>query len=512
MSDNFNPGSYAQSIVNVLSIAGSDPSGGAGIQADIKSISAFGGYALAAITALTAQNTQGVGAVHVPESGFLAKQLDTISQDIDLDAVKIGMLPTGEAAREVSMWLESAQPPVVVLDPVMVASSGDALVNDSALEALLELLPKVSLITPNLPELGLLLGVPMADSWEHAVVQGKELAAAYGVNVLVKGGHLEGTCCPDALVCADGTTEEFQSPRVVTKNSHGTGCSLSAALATLYAQNRDWSSSVRVAKTWLQGALESSGELNVGHGRGPINHFHALWPSQKQDSAQPFAQELWEIAEPALRQILEQDFIRSLANGSLTPAHFAYYLTQDALYLNAYSRVLSRASALAPNEAEQRFWAGGAQDCLEVELALHRDWLDRYDEGAAGWSSGASSTSVQQTMGPVTKAYTDHLRAIAFDGGYAEITAAVLPCFWLYAEVGRILHAQNHHARADHPYGEWLAGYADEAFAEKTRQAVDITAQALRETSRQERMRAGGAFAQSVQFEVDFFAAAGLYA
>jgi len=481
----------------VLSIAGSDPSGGAGIQADIKSIAANGGYAMAAVTALTAQNTQGVQSVHVPPAEFLRRQLDSLSADIAIDAVKIGMLANPEVMRAVGEWLETTRPAVVVLDPVMVASSGDSLVAADARLALLDLLQHAHLVTPNLPELAVLVGEAEADSWEAALEQGRRLAATSQVRVLVKGGHLAGSACPDALVEPGGSVEEFTAPRIDTANTHGTGCSLSAALATVQAQTNHWPESVRRAKGWLWGALETSAQLGVGHGHGPVNHFHSLW-----DVAPPagnaFSRSLWDEVEPQREAIFELGFIKDLAAGTLTEAHFAYYLAQDAMYLGSYSRVLARASALAPTAEEQLFWAKGAENCLAVELALHGDWLARHP--------------LDVGPGPVTKHYVDHLQAAAFAGSYGEVVAAVLPCYWLYAEVGRVLHADYLAFDGVHPYARWLETYADQAFADAAEAAVRIVDAAARRGSALDRERMREAFLHSAQYEVDFFDAARLHA
>ncbi|MFQ4149104.1 bifunctional hydroxymethylpyrimidine kinase/phosphomethylpyrimidine kinase [Arthrobacter sp. LAPM80] len=494
----------------VLSIAGSDPSGGAGIQADIKSISAHGGYAMAAITALTAQNTQGVQGVHVPPAAFLAAQLDAVSSDVMIDAVKIGMLGTAEVMNTVGEWLRRTRPAVVVLDPVMVATSGDVLVDPEARDALLELFRNVHLATPNIPELAVLLDRPQAADWQEALEQGRELAAAHGILVLVKGGHLPGEECPDALIGPDGTVQEFTAPRIDTPNTHGTGCSLSAAVATLQAHATlrpaetgaeragGWSESVRLAKAWLGMALETSDALAVGSGAGPVNHLHALW-----ESAQPvpgsFARMVWEDCAPQREAIFALGFIKELAAGTLQRSRFAYYLDQDAQYLGAYSRVLARASSLAPTEAEQKFWAGGAQNCIDVEMALHRDWLSQYPQEPA--------TLPGRAQGPATKHYVDHLQAIAFTGSYGEVVAAVLPCYWLYAEVGRVLHADYLSFDGEHPYGNWLQSYADEDFARATETAIGFADAAARGGSAAQRERMRAAFAHSAQYEVDFFAA-----
>ncbi|MDQ0731935.1 bifunctional hydroxymethylpyrimidine kinase/phosphomethylpyrimidine kinase [Arthrobacter sp. B1I2] len=487
-------------VPRVLSIAGSDPSGGAGIQADLKSIAAHGGYGMAAITALTAQNTRGVQAVHVPPAAFLAQQLDAVSDDISIDAVKIGMLGDEAVIRTVRQWLGKVRPAVVVLDPVMVATSGDRLLKESAEAALRDLLPLAHLITPNLPELAILVGADPAESWDAALDQGRRLADATVATVLVKGGHLAGLACPDALVNTVGLlgqeVVEVQGNRVATRNSHGTGCSLSSAMATVQARLGDWEASLRTVKPWLAGALENSGQLEVGQGNGPVHHFHHVRPVLAEGG---FAARLWAEAQQDLADIYALDFIHGLVSGDLAETDFAYYLAQDALYLNGYSRVLARASALAPSEADQLFWARSAQQCLEVESELHRSWL--------------STRPAQTGLGPVTKSYVDHLTAASASGSYAVLAAAVLPCFWLYAEVGEKLHARFLASGGPdgHPYGAWLRTYADEGFAEATRQAIAIVDAAGRKASDQERTAMVTAFRQSCRLEVEFFDAPRLH-
>ncbi|WP_347107650.1 bifunctional hydroxymethylpyrimidine kinase/phosphomethylpyrimidine kinase [Paenarthrobacter sp. S56] len=485
----------------VLSIAGSDPSGGAGIQADLKSIAAHGGYGMAAITALTAQNTQGVSAVHVPPVEFLRGQLDAIGSDIAIDAVKIGMLGDAEVIEEVRSWLAEVRPAVVVLDPVMVATSGDRLLRQSAETALRALLPMADLITPNIPELAMLLDEPVAADWPAALEQGKRLAAECGNTVLVKGGHLAGDGCPDALVNTSGLLRqdvvEVGGPRISTRNSHGTGCSLSSALATVQARTGDWETSLREVKPWLLQALATADALEVGKGSGPINHFHHL-PQPPAKGA--FAATLWKEAAAELDAIHALPFIQGLESGSLPEHEFTYYLSQDALYLNGYSRVLARAGALAPTEEEQLFWARSSQVCLEVESELHRNWL--------------STREASTQAGPVTKAYVDHLLAASASGSYAVLLAAVLPCYWLYAEAGRKLHANYLEAGspAAHAYADWLQTYADEEFAEATRQAIGFTDAAAARASSHEREAMLEAFIHSCRYETAFFDAPRLHA
>ncbi len=267
----------------VLCIAGTDPSGGAGLLADIKSVAANGGYGMGVVAALTAQNTRGVRGVHVPPLDFLADQLYAISDDITIDAVKIGMLGTAPVAGTVGQWLAAVRPPLVVLDPVMVATSGDRLLDRDAEAGVRDLFGLVDLVTPNAPELGVLADAEPASTWTELVDQALAVSTAYQVLVLAKGGHLGGDTAADALVDARGglsqgrSVVEFTAPRVSTSNTHGTGCALSSALATLRPQCADWEEATARAKRWLTEALRHGAELEVGGGHGPVHHFTELW-------------------------------------------------------------------------------------------------------------------------------------------------------------------------------------------------------------------------------------------
>ena len=267
-------------IRNVLSIAGSDPSGGAGIQADLKAFSARGVYGMAALTALTAQNTQGVSAVHAVPPDFVAEQIRMIFADVRVDAVKIGMIANAGIAEAVAGALEPHRGIAVVLDPVMVAKGGASLLDLRAAEALTaRLLPLATVITPNLPEAAALLGEPEATDRATMEAQAMRLRALGPTAVLVKGGHLGGTESPDVLVSNAGTCW-FEAPRIQTKNTHGTGCSLSSAIAAELAKGSAPAEAVAAAKAWLAGAVVAAGDLSVGTGHGPVHHFHALWNTE----------------------------------------------------------------------------------------------------------------------------------------------------------------------------------------------------------------------------------------
>jgi hydroxymethylpyrimidine/phosphomethylpyrimidine kinase len=269
-------------IPNVLSIAGSDPSGGAGIQADLKAFSANGAYGMAVITALTAQNTQGVRSVQTVDPAFVAEQIDAIFADVRVDAVKIGMVATAEIAAAIADRLRHHGTGNVVLDPVMVAKSGHHLLQADAVAVLRDVLvPMAQLITPNLPEAGVLLGG--AEPASLADMQ-QAVRALYRLGppwVLLKGGHLSGAESTDLLF--DGSTvAELPARRIATQNTHGTGCTLSSAIAALLPRF-DTVEAVRRAKSYLTEAIAASGQLSVGGGHGPVQHFHALWGRIRDD-------------------------------------------------------------------------------------------------------------------------------------------------------------------------------------------------------------------------------------
>lgn len=262
---------------NVLTIAGSDSSGGAGIQADLKTFSALGAYGASVVTALTAQNTLGVGAIHVPPTDFVAAQLDAVFTDLRIDAVKVGMLANAGIVRAVAAALRRYQPATVILDTVMLSKSGHALLAADAVQALREaLLPLATLITPNLPEAAVLLDEPEAHDEESMVRQALALRARGAQAVLIKGGHLGGSHSPDWLVEAGGSAK-LSAARVATRATHGTGCTLSAAIAALRPQRPDLPSAVNEAKAYLTQALLRAERLQVGRGIGPVHHFHRWW-------------------------------------------------------------------------------------------------------------------------------------------------------------------------------------------------------------------------------------------
>ncbi|MDO9299310.1 bifunctional hydroxymethylpyrimidine kinase/phosphomethylpyrimidine kinase [Bradyrhizobium sp.] len=260
-----------------LTIAGSDSSGGAGIQADLKSFAALGVYGASVITALTAQNTMGVTGIHQVPADFVTAQIDAVFSDLDVAAVKIGMVADLAVIDAIAAGLQKWSPKHIVLDPVMVATSGDRLLASEAVDALrAKLIPLASLITPNMPEAAALLNEPVAADEAAIESQGQRLLAMRCPAVLIKGGHGQGAESIDYLVTASGAIA-LAAPRIATRNTHGTGCSLSSAVAAGLAKGEDLETAVRNAKAWVSAAIAAADRLGVGHGHGPIHHFHGFY-------------------------------------------------------------------------------------------------------------------------------------------------------------------------------------------------------------------------------------------
>ncbi len=266
------------SVPTALTIAGSDSGGGAGIQADLKTFSALGVYGASVLTALTAQNTRAVTAIHEVPADFVAAQMDAVFADIRIDAVKIGMLADAAIIEAVAERLRHWRPRWIVLDPVMVAKSGDRLLREEAVAALrCHLLPLADLITPNLPEAAVLAGEAPVRERRHMGRLAARLQGLGARNVLLKGGHLGAAESPDLLLVG-GELHWLEAERVATANTHGTGCTLAAAIAAWLARGHPLPEAVALAKRYLTGALRHADALGIGHGHGPVHHFWHLWP------------------------------------------------------------------------------------------------------------------------------------------------------------------------------------------------------------------------------------------
>ena len=271
----------SNNVKNVLSIAGSDPSGGAGIQADLKTFAANGVYGMAAITALTVQNTVGVQGIHLVPAKFVSSQIEAIFSDIAVSSAKVGMVGNAEIAEGVGTTLAKYRNLISVVDPVMVAKGGSPLLDKKAIQAVKDnLIPLATIVTPNLPEAAILLGSSIAKSEEDIVYQGKALLNLGPKSILMKGGHSEGITSNDLLV-TENNYVWFKEKRINTKNTHGTGCTLSSSIASFLAKDFSVEESVSKAKKFVTNAIRNSEKLSVGKGHGPTNHFYALEGSNK---------------------------------------------------------------------------------------------------------------------------------------------------------------------------------------------------------------------------------------
>ncbi len=507
----------------VLSIAGTDPSGGAGTAADLKSITAAGGYGMSAVTTLVAQNTHGVRDLHVPPAEFLRAQLEAVSDDVTMDAVKTGMLGTTAIIDTVAAWCDEHPPAVLVVDPVMIATSGDRLLQPEAEQAMIEFCRRATVVTPNIDELAVLTGSSRAADEAEALDQAARWAAATGVSVVVKTGHLDTRRVTNTWVDPDGALISVPSTRLDTTSTHGTGCSLSSALATRLGRGDSPHAALAWATEWLHEAIAHGAALQVGSGHGPVDHGHrarrlqaaasaAPWfahdtvppvlespqdlGASPQDSdarvpaavapAGPWTAALWAAGTEVNAAIAGSGFVRALVDGSLTRHAFEFYLAQDALYLNGYSRAMAALAARSTELDAQVFWSGAAHGCLTEEAELHRTWLG--DRPAP-------------VSGPVTSAYTDFLLATALGEDRAVGVAGVLPCFWLYAQVGAMLPA----VPADHPYAAWLDTYRDPGFVTATETALAHVERELAAASPAVRARAARAYLTACRHELEFF-------
>lgn len=506
-------------LPRVLSIAGTDPSGGAGTAADTKSISAAGGFAMTAVTCLVAQNTTGVQAIHTPPADFLSRQLRSVSDDVELDAVKTGMLGTTEIIATVCAWLDEHPPAVLVVDPVMVATSGDRLLEPEAKEAMRRFCERATVITPNVPELAVLLDAEQARTPQEAVDQALGWARRTGVPVMVKTGHLGGEEVLNMWVDDDGVRATASAPRVRTASTHGTGCSLASALATRLGAGDSPEDALTWTTQWLHEAVAHGAALRVGAGHGPVDHFHRTrrladagladpWAEVDEVPAElhspgdlapeivpaplriaaagPWTEALWRASSDIARDISAGDFVAGLVDATLPVAAFDHYLAQDALYLEEYSRALALLAARAQRTQDAIFWVRAADTVLSAESELHRTWLAGRPRAEAG---------------PVTRAYTDFLVARAAVSPYVVGAGAVLPCHWLYAEIGAAVPQVD----PGHRFAAWLSTYHDPAFAAAAAQAVAAVEAAMEAATPAERARAARAYLLASRHELEFF-------
>ena len=483
-----------------LTIAGSDSSGGAGIQADIKTMTMNGVYAMSAITALTAQNTTGVTAIQESTADFLAEQLDEIFTDIFPDAVKIGMVSSSDLITTIAEKLQQYDAKNIVVDPVMVATSGARLISEEAIDTLKEdLLQLADVITPNIPEAEVLADMSIqseADMEEAAKdifklygcnvlleaevladmsIQSeadmeeaaKDIFKLYGCNVLLKGGHNLNDA-NDLLYTAEGATW-FHGERIDNPNTHGTGCTLSSAIAANLAKGYDLKEAVGRAKDYISGALAAG--LDLGQGSGPMAHNfdlagkYAEAPveepaepfSKTFDNATGFSLDLMESCRDLWDAAANCDFLTQMGEGTLDHDKFVEYMIQDSIYLRDYLKIFAYAIAKAPNWADMQLFNGMLAYCDDGENKTRLDILA---------SVGMTDADIDKTeMKRQCRDYCAFLKDWGEKGTQAEIIMAMLPCMWGYRYVFEQLVAKHPEALEHPDFGPVIADYVNAGYA-----------------------------------------------
>ncbi|KAJ6103623.1 Phosphomethylpyrimidine kinase type-1 [Penicillium sp. IBT 16267x] len=466
------------SVKRVLVIAGSDSSGGAGLEADQRVLAAHGCYALTATTGLTAQNTVGVQDIFVVPSEFVRKQINAGLEDIGCDVVKLGMLSSAETIGVIAETLQAHQVPAIVLDPVMVSTSGAQLLPEKAVKVLrTELLPITTILTPNIPEALLLLKDFGVEAPEPADLPGliklaKQICAMGPKAVLLKGGHLpltkdlKTTQNPkDAITVIDilydsvtGETSLFDTEYLISKNTHGTGCSLASAIAANLAMGKGMVRAVRNAVRYVEAGIKTS--LDLGRGSGPINHFHSIYtmpfaPGRFVEYVldRPDVQQVW-------KKFTHHEFVLGLGQGTLPIERFKEYLVQDYLYLVQFAR----SNALASYKSQSMdSIAASAQIVLHIqrEMALHLDYCASF---------GLSKEEMERH--PETIACTAYSRYI-LDVGQSEdwlaLQMALAPCLIGYGAIAKRLHSEEGTLREGNLFWKWIENYVADDYSEAVR-------------------------------------------
>ncbi|KAJ5087518.1 heme oxygenase-like multi-helical [Penicillium angulare] len=466
------------SVKRVLVIAGSDSSGGAGLEADQRVLAAHGCYALTATTGLTAQNTLGVQDIFVVPSEFVRKQINAGLEDVGADVVKLGMLSSAETIDVIAETLQAHRVPSIVLDPVMVSTSGSQLLPEKAVKELrTKLLPLTTILTPNIPEAQLLLKDSGIDASEPSDLAGlidlaKKISAMGPKAVLLKGGHLpltkdhkiaktpeDATIVIDILY--DSVTDEtqlFDTEFLVSKNTHGTGCSLASAIAANLAMGKDMSRAVRNAVRFVEAGIKTSSDL--GKGSGPINHFHSIYTMPFAPGRfieyildRPDVQRVWQ-------KFTHHDFVEGMGSGTLPLQRFKEYLVQDYLYLVQFAR----SNALASYKSQSMdSIAASAQIVLHIqrEMALHLDYCASF-----------GLTKEEMEAHPETIACTAYSRYI-LDVGQSEdwlaLQMALAPCLIGYGAIAKRLHSDKGTLREGNNYWKWIENYVADDYSEAVR-------------------------------------------
>ncbi|OLL24495.1 putative hydroxymethylpyrimidine/phosphomethylpyrimidine kinase 2 isoform B [Neolecta irregularis DAH-3] len=465
-------------LSRVLVIAGSDSSGGAGIQADLKVLTAHGVYGMTAITALTSQNTQEVNGIEVMDSQFVRKQIDTCIEDIGIDVLKTGMLASPEIVAEVAAAIDRHKLINTVVDPVMVSTSGSVLLSPSAVETYAKLLlPRTLILTPNRDEARLLLcqtNSNCSDSKDDAMSLARDIKALGPSYVLVKGGqcpYMENLTDANTIkkkfvidILYDGSRFwEFKSEFVDSTSTHGTGCSLAAAIASNLALSQPVIQAVENAIHYVQAALSEA--VSLGKGHGPINHTVSIYrlPFYKGK----FYDYL--IRHPKICNIwteyVDHSFVRQLAEGTLDKKAFMYYLVQDYMWLRHYARAHSLAGYKA-STLSQSASSAAIVLYIEREIVLHKSFFDDF---------GISENDINTTPESVeSMAYSRYLLDLGLQGDWMGLQVGLSPCLLGYGVIAKRLLTDSKIKRENNPYHRWIENYAGQDYERAVRLGQEL--------------------------------------
>ncbi|KAM0431048.1 hypothetical protein ACHAPT_005686 [Fusarium lateritium] len=497
----------------VLVIAGSDSSGGAGLEADQKVIAAHGCYAMTATTALTAQNTQGVQAIHVIPADFVAQQIEACVEDVGVDVIKTGMLAAAETIEMVERIVVKHNIPALVVDPVMVSTSGATLLPNEAVQQLCKhLLPHTTVLTPNIPEAFLILSqngqpAPEVRSVEDLEAVARSIQALGPEWVLVKGGHVpmredltvaaaeeERRFVVDVLVGGEGEVVRVQSPYQASTSTHGTGCSLASAIASNLAKGLDAPKAVRSACRYIEAAIRTAPGLGKGH--GPLNHFHSTY-------SLPFAPGYfieWLLERPDVRDVWREfvyhPFVMAIGDGTLPLESFKGYIVQDYLYLIHFSRANALAAYKVQN-VEDISRATAIVQHIMHELKLHTSYCESF---------GISLAEIQATEEKqACTAYTRYVLDIGQNGDWLGLQVALAPCLLGYGAVARMLHEHEDTVRENNTYWAWIKNYNEDDYTQAVRLGSELLEKHLQLQSPSRIEELVKIFVQGLKLEIGFW-------
>lgn len=474
-----------------LVIGGSDSFGGAGVQADLKTFSALGCYGMNVITAVTAQNSQGVQGVHLVPDEFVAKQIKSILSDPGANVVKLSMLASSSLIKTVIPFLEkiASMGISIVHDPVIFSKHGYPLLNDEkAIEVLKNIFPYTSVITPNRREAEKLTGVfPLTRV--NANEAAKKMLSNGGVSVLIKGLERTQEKIVDYLFC-NGQEKFFENHIVDTNNLHGTGCTLSAAIAAHMAHGCSVETAIIKARKYTHEALSEGADYRIGLGYGPVHHFYRIWSPLLVEN---FSKIVWRENKNIYQAIVEHPFNVELADGCLDINKFKVYIQQDYLYLIDFARSLSIVAGRCCDEEDILSMLDFAKGAIETRKVLHSSYMKRY----------AATPLSEKEKNKACLTYTSYLLNVVSNGCIEEALAALLPCFWVYQEVGK--HIKIKAAKQNNPYKEWINTYNSSDYENIVMKMINFVDKYASDRSRGTFDKMKLSFRQCMQMEYDFW-------